>query len=86
MRFVFIVLTPVSGARLEKLVSIIRFSLSVLICCNPVSFFVLFSGFVYFDFSESFVRVTNKLNTLQRISEIVLLPLLRSGQEFPTPR
>ena len=41
---------------------------------------------MYVDFSESFVRVINKPNTLQRISKFVLLPLLRSGQELPTPR
>ena len=41
---------------------------------------------MYFDFSESFVRVINKPNTLLRISKFVLLPLLRSGQELPRPR
>ena len=42
----------------------------------------LFSGLSYFDFSESFVRVINKLNTLQHTSKFVCCRCLEVDKSF----
>ena len=62
----------ISGTRHEKLVSINRFLLAFSFAVYSVFYFALFSGFMYFNFSESLVHVLNKLQ-FQRISKFLLV-------------